>query len=808
MFERRLKILLGVLLVATGALAIRAGQIQIVQREHWGEQAVKLSKSEEDIETTRGTLFDRKGRALAQDAPCVDAAVDFQAILAEPDSEWLEKRADLNLKQRLSPDEYKAAKRSGELTDLKSAECNRLRADIAAMWQGLAAVGGKTPEEIDAIRRDIVQRVEMRKRYQWWRNYQRAEDGAKGKGISAWYRKYLLDSAPDEEPEDNFWLEMGEETEPHVILHQVSTAVQVRLAREQDRFFCLSLVPSKYRQYPFGRGGSNLLGYLQTARPDEIAADVNVKDPGIEAYWTQEAERFWTPEVLQKYGVEEFHELRKYLPADLVGRTGLEALCENTLRGTRGTIESVSGTEQVLDRIDAAPGRNVTSSIDIDLQQDCENELVKTRVIRNRSTGQVEDTRFNQHGAIVVLDVDTNQVLAMASNPGYDPNQLDVNYPQWSADELNEPMLNRATQIAVEPGSTVKPILGSGAITDGVMKPTDKIKCQGELMIDGKPQPHGRCWIYALCKQNGLPISHGPLGADDPLIGPDDMLTITDGIRDSCNVVFENVALRMGTVKLSTWFDHFGLGRRTGIGIEENPGLVYHPSPGMETLSLFQSYTMGIGEGYVHATPIQMANVAATIARNGIWMRPRLVADADMGRIGEPTGADRGDEQVDLHISPDALAAVQKGMQQVCSKYMTGYMILPESNDGGPGELPLDQDPLRGVAIAGKTGSAQVGVYLSVADHSPGVHPALKEVHFGDPGTAGWYLMPSVAPEELHPEHHLAHAWFIGYAPADHPRVAFCVFVEYGNAGNPVAGPIAHDVLVDCAKRGYLSAAK
>jgi penicillin-binding protein 2 len=818
MFERRLKILLIILLVVSACLAIRAAQIQVLQRATWRAAAAEIMKSDEFVETTRGSIVDRNGVRLVADAPCIDASVDYRVITEEPDADWVKLHAEKNLKDRLG-DQYKDLKRSKQLQAALDDECARVRDDIKAMWQELAAAGGKTPEQIDEIRRDIVQRVEMRKRYIWWHRYEAALKRSEKQNSSAWYRAFLADNDPNNSPEDDFEVNVAEETASHVILHDISPEVQARLARQQERFFGLSLVPSKYRKYDFGRVACNVLGYLQTARPEEITADAAESDQELQQFWSAEAERFWPKDVLDDQKVTEFRELRRYWPTDLVGRTGIEALCEEDLRGTRGKIERVADSDdtapekdQVLDKIDAVPGKDVPISIDIGLQQDIENEFIKTRVHHDRQ-GHVLETRFNQHGAAVVIKVDTGEVLALVSAPGYDPNNLDSHYAELVSDELNHPLLDRATEVAVVPGSTVKTIVGCGSITDGIMKATDKIQCRGELIVDGKPQSTGHCWIYAQCKALGIPPSHGENGTLDYGIGSDDMLTISDGIRDSCNVVFETIALRMGMYKLSSWFDRFGLGRKTGIGIEEIPGFLYHPSPTMVDISPARTWSAGIGEGVIQATPLQMANVAATIARNGIWMRPRLVADANVGRFGK-SADDLGPKQVDLHLSREALDAVQTGMKEVCTYETkrgdgTGWMITAEGYhyDCGPDDVPLDQDPLRGMQIAGKTGSAQIGQLMSLqtfdADGKPNGH---RIINFGDPGTQGWYLEPKA--DDGHPEKHLAHAWFIGYAPADHPQVAFCVLVEYGEAGNTVAGPIAHDLLVDCIKHRYLSPAK
>lgn len=807
MFERRLKILLFILLVACGALAIRAAQIQLLQHDLWRRQATEIMKRAEFIETTRGTILDRNGVPLVDDAPCVDACVDYRAITEEADPDWINDRAIQNLKNSLG-DQFRTVFHPANGPGLLTGESDRIRGDISAMWKELAIVGNETPEQIDDVRREIVQRVEMRKRYIWWRNYEQTAARSERENSSSWYRRFLLDSAPDESTIDKFEVEVGEETSPHMILHNISSEVQGRLAREQERFFCLSLVPSKYREYRFGRVGCNILGYLGSARPDEVNFGAGLSDSQLQQYWSAQAGWFWTADLLEHYGLSAFQELRKYWPTDQAGRAGIEALCEHTLRGTRGKIDRVAGTDSVVDQIDAVPGRNVTLSIDVLLQQDIENEFVKTRVHRVKETGAMIETRYNQHGAAVVVKVDSGEVLALVSNPGYDPKDLQTQYTELAADELNQPLLDRATEMDVVPGSTVKPIVGSGAITDGIMTSQDKIQCRGELMIDGRPQPYGHCWIWAACRAQGLRVSHSTAG--DGNIGPDDMLTISDGLKDSCNVVFETIALRMGMERLSKWFDRFGLGRPTGIGIEENPGLIYHPTDANRILAQTQTWSAGIGEGHIQATPIQMANIAATIARNGIWMRPRLVGDDDAGRFTTRPSVATGPDAVDLHLSPDALQAVQKGMREVCTPNGTGSQILPEKIERGPGDPPLDQDPLLHIAIAGKTGSAQTQQLMTLIERDAGGKIiGYRQVHFGDPGTEGWYLRPSSVPDsDPHPERHLAHGWFIGYAPADHPQIAFCVFVEYGEAGGRVAGAIAHDLLVDCMKHGYLRAVK
>ena len=781
MFQRRLKLLLILLLILSAALVLRAVQVQWIEHAYWRSQATELMKRWEFIETTRGAIRDRKGRLLAYDAPCIDACVDYRAITEEPDEPWVRKRAQENLRNRYG-DQWRQIRRGGQATALLDQETARVKDDVAAMWTELARVSGKTPDEMDEIRRTIVARVEMRRRYLWWRSYERATTRGDHQASPAWYRDFLGDEAPDEADIDKFGLDVAEQTQGHVILHAVEAQTQAVLARQQDRFFALSLVPSKHRVYPFGRVACHILGHLGPVGAQEMGAN----DP---------------------FGDDE---LRRYWPNDLAGQSGVEALCEETLRGSRGRIESIASPEptaagaaaaadQPLWSVEAVPGADVQLSIDIELQSEIEQAFVKQRVSKS---GEATETRFNQHGAAVVIDVPSGQVLALVSNPGFDPNTLEADYPALSRDDLNLPLLNRATQMAVEPGSTVKTIVGCGAITHGFMTPTSTVECTGFLVLRGHEYSVGRCWVATqyLATLGKAGVAHHPV----PVPHPTGFLTISDALERSCNVVFETIADMMGMRELSFWFDQFGLGRKTGMGIDESAGLIPEPrDASIHSPLRMWTWFAGIGQGMVRATPLQMANVAATIARNGIWMRPQLVPppDADPATTRPPAPAEP--RSVDLHLAPEALAAVQEGMRRVCnSEAGSGLQIRPDWQDP-----PAENDPLAAIVIAGKTGSAQTALLTVPARDESG--QIVREsgrvkrvvVEPGSPGTEGWYLMPGSGG-------HPAHAWFIGYAPASHPRVAFCVMVEYGSAGGRVAGAIAHDVLEACVAHGYLSTSR
>ena len=326
------------------------------------------------------------------------------------------------------------------------------------------------------------------------------------------------------------------------------------------------------------------------------------------------------------------------------------------------------------------------------------------------------------------------------------------------------------------------------------------MECTGYLVLDNHRYPFGRCWVASMWEGHIASVAHHPI----PLGAAHEtgFLTITDGLERSCNVVFETIADKMGGKELNFWMGQFGLGRPTGVGIEEYRGRIPPPidfpktSPGrMDTCFA------GIGQVGVEATPLQMANAAATIARRGIWIRPQLVAASDIGRATTKPAAPMGPDVVDLHLSPEAVDAVQLGMFRVCNSAAgTGTGIMPKQQ-----EPELENDPLANIKIAGKTGSAQTTLMTVPSRDASGVQVVQDGrlvrdvVPIGAAGTEGWYQSVGEAK-------HMVHAWFIGYAPADHPQVAFCVMVQYGETGGRVAGAIAHDVLAACVRHGYLSA--
>ncbi len=580
------------------------------------------------------------------DEPCIDACVDYRALETPPNDEWVRQAALTRLHAQLGDPYGHSTKKQRKA--MLSDEMDRVRGDVKRMWTKLASVSGKTPEEIDAVRDLITRRVEMQRRYVQFHNFQKASKAKQlqsHEDLAAW-KRWVLEGGSNMPDVDQFQVRVAEQLEPHVILPAISNDTQNELGKDIDRYPGLVLRPGTHRFYPYHDVACHLLGQLARVNSEDLERDAK-SDSG---------------------------ELRAYFPNDLIGRTGIESLCEPTLRGTRGRYEKLVGDERIVSSQDPIPGQAVRLSIDIELQQQIQSGFSDAEF---RDTNGKVVERALLHGAAVVIDVPTGEVRAMVSFPTYDLNTIDEQYARLHDDDLNQPLLNRATMAQHEPGSTVKPVVGLSAITAGVLKVDDTIECTGYLVLNGHKYAQGRCWVASrFSKELGGAVAHHPVPWDAP--HPTGFLVFSDGLERSCNVFFETVADRLGVDRLSQWYSQWGLGRPTGIGIAEVRGMLpaSHHVPAWQRRAV--GWFAGIGQGRVAATPIQMANVAATIARDGIWERPTLLAGGDDAvphvRAGSFDGLPR---RVDLHIPPEAIKAAHDGMFRVVnSKAGTGTGLV------------------------------------------------------------------------------------------------------------------------------------
>jgi penicillin-binding protein 2 len=823
MFERRLKFVLAILFIGTIVLLVRAFHLQVINRARWTEEAADTLRREQSIETTRGMVRDFKGVPVALDVACVDACVDYRAITNPPDPDFVNRIA-LQWARERRADEWRAA--DGARRKLILAEERKHVAErIDVMWATLAHVAGRPLEEIEDARHQTMRRVEMRRRYVWYRKYElaRREHEARNAhdkedpSLSGWWKQWLIDETQDAPQLDQFDVKVAEQTEAHPILRAISSDVQNRLGKDIDDYPGLVLKPGMTRSYPWGEAACHVIGHLTRVDPRDLAADPFADD-----------------------------ELRKYQYNDLIGRNGIEGLCEPLLRGTRGRVERYLGSDRSIDNrairsVEPRAGEEVKTTIDIGLQQEVLD------LFQHAELKFEDDSMRHQpmHGGAVLIDIPTGEVRALVSAPTFDPNTFDENYALLARDNLNKPLLNRATQNPLETGSIVKPVVGLGGITQGVIGVNEGIECTGYPVFGGRKLSVLRCWTASKFAQL-MPDMVGHHQVPRPHQGHDGnrdgFLTFSDALERSCNVYFENVANRLGLAGLSYWMEQFGLGQPTGIGIAESRGRL--PSSYDGNNVKYATWSAGIGQGPVAATPLQMANVAATIARDGVWMRPTLIARDTSDRVRpiaqlqaarlqaattQPTTQQATTQQATTQQATTQQATTQQATTQQATTALTGWWTVPDRRDlhlspagltaahlgmfnvvngeSGTGRnLRLKGDVL---LVAGKTGTAQAARFTEPDLDENGVQRRddagrpLRRIL--EPSTvdrinprAPWYVAYDLEGKNL------KHSWIIGYAPAQHPRVAFAVMVEYGGSGGIGAAGIARGMLDACIQHGYL----
>jgi penicillin-binding protein 2 len=294
--------------------------------------------------------------------------------------------------------------------------------------------------------------------------------------------------------------------------------------------------------------------------------------------------------------------------------------------------------------------------------------------------------------------------------------------------------------------------------------------------------------------------AHHQIPQSDPHHGsfgnPDGFLIYPDAIQRSCNVYFETLGDRLKMELLSKWYNKFGLGKLTGIGIPESPGSVPTSYRGPDYEKRFATWISAIGQGTTTATPLQMGNVAATIARGGIWTRPRLIPESyGLAPTSRPANTVQQD-RVDLGLPKDAIAAAQEGMRRVVNTRAGSAWGIVRRDD---------------LVIAGKTGTAETASPVRVLIRDAAGRPV------GGDDRKQWKYRRLEPSSPMHPNDEapwfrgwgedgkkLKHSWFVGFAPADHPKIAFAVAMEYGGSGGMGAGLVAKQVVASLIEHKYL----
>ncbi|MGD9388404.1 MAG: penicillin-binding protein 2 [Gammaproteobacteria bacterium] len=481
--------------------------------------------------------------------------------------------------------------------------------------------------------------------------------------------------------------------EPTVLRARLSDEEAGRFAVHRPRFPGVDIQARLARQYPLGAVAAHAIGYVGAVSE----ADLQRLDSA------------------------------NYAGTAQTGKIGAERAWEDVLHGTTGVrqllVNAQGRTLQELERTDATPGRDVHLTLDLELQALAEEQLGDRR------------------GAVVALDPRNGHVLALASTPAFDPNLFSmgissVRYRELQGDR-DQPLFNRALRGQYPPGSTIKPMLALGGLHYGLTTPSDTVYCPGWFSLPNHSHRY-RDW-----KREG----HGTVDLED-------------SVAQSCDVYFYRLAVTLGIDRMHDFLALFGLGIPTGIDIPgERDGLL--PSREWKRTAFRQpqdqvwfpgeTVITGIGQGYMLATPLQLAQATAILATRGRGYRPTLLA-----AIEDPVTGVREESE------PLALPPLELNPAQV-EEAIDAMIAVVHGERGTARAIGLDSP----WTIAGKTGTAQVVGIAQGEEYD----------------------------EEETEERHRPHALFIAFAPAENPRIALSVLVENGASGSTAAAPVARALI-------------
>jgi len=468
-----------------------------------------------------------------------------------------------------------------------------------------------------------------------------------------------------------------------------------RFTAQRFRFPGVEVQARLFRHYPLGEVASHVLGYIGRINPKEAAA------------------------------IEAGDDASNYTGTDHIGKEGIEKSYEKQLHGHTGyeEVERTAGGRAVrmLARTPPTPGRNLVLSIDIELQKVVEEAFGKRR------------------GALVAIEPGTGDVLAYVSRPGFDPNLFvdGIDAQRWN--ELNtspdRPLMNRPLSGTYPPGSTFKPFMALAALELGKRRPEQGIKDTGFYMLGGHRF------------NDDKPGGHG-------------YVDMAGSIEMSCDTYYYQLGNDMGIDAISGFMGQFGFGKPTGIDLEHEKGGVlpsqqwkrarFRRNPAAGKWVGGDTISVSIGQGYNSYTMLQLAHAVATLANDGVVMRPHLVRLLEDGA---------GHRRVPAVPAPSGRIPLKQENIDVIKRAMVGVT----TDEKGTGYKVFRH---AGYLAGAKSGTAQV--------------VGLKGAKYNHHAT---------------PEHLRDNALFTAFAPAGKPRIAIAVVVENAGWGSAVAGPIVRKAL-------------
>ena len=450
------------------------------------------------------------------------------------------------------------------------------------------------------------------------------------------------------------------------------------------------------RSYPYGTAFAHALGYVGEVSPEEL----------------------------------EQSEDERLARGDIVGKYGLERREDDVLRGINGgrhvEVDAAGRDKRLVNEVPPRAGGIVYTTLDADLQKVAEEAMEK------------------RAGAVIAMVPRTGDILAFVSAPAFDPNIFSrgIRKSEWRAltDDVRKPMQNKGLQGTYAPGSTIKPFVALAALTEGLQDPKATVRCPGYLQIGNRSF---RCW-----REKG----HG-------------MVDMYKAIVQSCDVYFYTMGLRLGPDRIAKLEKDAGLGTITGIDLPgERKGLVpdteWKQKVSKERWYDSERAILGIGQGAIHVTPLEMLAGYSAIATGGEVMRPRLVRKI----VGMDGKEKENPPQLLRKIpwKPEDVAFIRRALAGVVNDYGTG----------GAAKLP-------GIEVGGKTGTAQVAAVKGKMIKSENLPYLLRD-----------------------------HAWFAGFAPMADPEICVVATMEHGGHGGSAAAPVVKAVMQEYFRKKQVEKAQ
>lgn len=495
----------------------------------------------------------------------------------------------------------------------------------------------------------------------------------------------------------------GSRFKPVTLRFRLSDDEIADFAIQRPRFPGVDFQPRLVRHYPDGELTAHAIGYVGALS----TADLQRLEPAAYAGTAHTG----------KTSVEHYNE------SLLHGEVGFRQVVTNA-RGRQIPIESKDLSQTLLDSESPTPGKNLYLTLDLDLQRVAADVLGERR------------------GAIVAIDPNNGEILALVSTPSFDPNGFATGMSSREFNELqsneDRPLFNRAVRGSYPPGSTIKPMLSLAALEVGATNLTRRSVCIGYFSLPGSSHRY-RDW---------RPQGHGEVD-------------LHDAIAQSCDVYFYEISRDIGIDRMHEYLTQFGLGIVTGLDMTgESSGLV--PSRAWKRQAFseradqvwFPGETViaSIGQGFMLATPLQLANATATLATRGKRFQPHLVAAYEDPLTGERTV-----------VAPERMPDVEIDNEFYWDSVLAAMHDVMQGSTGTARAAGRDAI----YEMAGKSGTAQVF---------------------------------SVAQEDQYNEDEIAerlrdHALFISFAPLEAPRIAVAVVVENGSSGSRIAAPMARAIM-------------